>query len=129
MPQQVDATPRFRVLVVEDHDGSARGLRALLRARGYRVDVASDAAAALRQATENEYVLVVADCDLGGQDGTELVRTLRRIHPSIRFLMVTARSRDSVLGCVAGLTIDDCLQKPVDPELLLAAVETRTGPR
>src|SRR6188768_2853015 len=87
-----------RVLLIEDDRGSARGLRALLAARGYRVDVAGDAAAAHASAMRTSYDLVVADCDLEGEDGTEVVRRIREERPEIPILVVTARDRVGVLA-------------------------------
>ncbi len=115
----------LRVLLIEDDRGSARGLRALLASRGYRVDLAADAGDASLRAERGAYDLVVADCDLDGQDGTEVVRSIRRLHPEVPILVVTARDRGGVLASVDGLAGEDCFEKPVRPEDLLAAVERR----
>ncbi len=116
------------VLVVEDDEGTARSLRTLLASRGYRVDVALSAPVALRKATEHTYELVVADCDLGEQDGAELVRGIRRLHPGLPVLVVSARDRQAVLVALEGLDHRDCLEKPVLAETLLAAVERHLRP-
>jgi DNA-binding response OmpR family regulator len=115
-----------RILVIEDHAGAARGLRALLCSRGHQVEVAPDAAAALARAGEEELDLVVADCDLGEQDGTEVVRAIRARRPALPILVVTARDRSRVLERLEGLDPRDCFQKPVQPDALLAAVERKT---
>jgi DNA-binding response OmpR family regulator len=113
------------VLLIEDDQGSARGLRTLLVSRGYRVDVAADAGDALLRAEDGTYDLVVADCDLGGQDGTEVVKSLRQRRPELPVLVVTARDRGGVLASLDGLAGEDCFEKPVRPEDLLAAVKKR----
>jgi DNA-binding response OmpR family regulator len=116
------------VLVIEDHAGAARGLRALLLSRGYRVDLAMDAAEALRRVADRSYGLVVADCDLGEQDGSKLVARIRKLCPSLSVLVVSARDRKSLLDLFPGLDLRDCLEKPVDPVALLAAVERHLRP-
>ncbi len=128
MRSAVRSTKPARILVVEDHTGTARGLRALLVSRGYRVDLATDGSAALQQAAAREYRLVVADCDLGGQDGTELVRRIRSLYPALPVLVVTARDREVVLAMLVELGLEDCLEKPVHPEALLDAVERHLRP-
>lgn len=111
------------VLVIEDHAGAARGLRALLVSRGYRVDLAMDAREALRRLQERPYRLVVADCDLGEQDASALLERLRGASPRVPVLVVTARDRESVPALFPGLDLRDCLEKPVDPLALIEAVE------
>lgn len=116
------------VLVIEDHRGTARGLRALLVSRGYGVDVAMDASAAIERMAGAEYKLVVADWDLNGQDGSMLMERIKRRRPAIPLLVVTARDRKSVLEVLPELEIEDCLQKPVEAEALLEAVERHLRP-
>ena len=117
-----------RVLVVEDHPGIALGLQALLNSRGYTVRLASCIEAALDELECGSYGLVVADFDLGDQDGLSLVRELRVKHPTIPVLAVTAVDRAEAAEAAAGLSVAECLEKPVDPELLIAAVARHLGP-
>lgn len=116
------------VLLIEDHEGSARGLRELLLSRGYRVDVERDGGAGLLRATEGEYALVVADCDLGRCDGTDIVRRIRAERPGLPVLVVTARDRSGVLERLKGAGVAECFEKPVPADRLLAAVERRLNP-
>lgn len=117
-----------RVLLIEDNPGTARGLRELLISRGYGVDVETDAVAGLRRATEGDYGLVVTDCDLGRQDGAEIVRRIRLLKPDVPVLVVTARDRGGVIEGLGAVGVVECLEKPVRPETLLAAVERRFNP-
>ena len=117
-----DSTDGPRILVVEDHPGIAQGLRALLGSRGYLVELASCVETALRELDSTTYHLVVADFDLGSEDGLSVVRALRVRHPSIPVLAVTAVDRAEASEAAAELELADCLEKPVDPERLVAAV-------
>lgn len=116
------SVPR-RVLVIEDYAPAARGLRALLVSRGYGVDLAADSTDALRRVMEQSYGLVVADFDLGVEDGVDLVRRIRRLRPGLPVLAVTARDLDTTGDLAREGAIEELLEKPVDPRLLLAAVE------
>jgi two-component system response regulator PhoP len=100
----------------------------LLASRGYRVDVETDATAGLLRAVQGEYALVVADCDLGRDDGADVVRRILRDRPDVPVLVVTARDRQSVLERLEGSGVAECLEKPVSPERLIAAVEERLSP-
>ncbi len=113
---------RRSVLVVEDDRGIAQGLRALLVSRGFAVDVETEPQAALQRASEHGYHVVVADFDLGDQDGLDLVRRLRDLCPRLPILAVTAIDRSEALRASEDLDLQGCFEKPVDPEQLMEAV-------
>jgi DNA-binding response OmpR family regulator len=65
---------------------------------------------------------MVIDLNLPGEDGISLASRLRRTHPSVGIIMVTARNQvqDSVDGYNSGADI--YLTKPLDQAELLSAV-------
>ena len=67
----------MRLLVVEDEEDLAEGLRVGLARTGYAVDVAADAAEAYDRLTVNEYDLMLLDVNLPDGDGFTLCRSLR----------------------------------------------------
>jgi len=111
------------ILVIEDHAATARGLCALLRTRGHRVDAATNAASGVARAQKKRYDLVLTDLDLGGEDGPTVIARVRVSRPDLAVLVVSARDRASVLRSIDDPSGVDYLEKPVDPERLLAAVE------
>jgi DNA-binding response OmpR family regulator len=109
----------MRLLVVEDDAGLAAALRDGLCARGFAVDRAGSAEAALDLLGVDAYDLVVLDLGLPGMDGLAFVRALRERANPVPILVLTARG--AVADRVAGLNegADDYLQKPFAfPELL-----------
>ena len=115
----------MRLLVVEDEEDLAEGLRVGPSRTGYAVDVAGDAAQAYDRLTVNEYDLMLLDINLPDGDGFTLCRALRSGEVAtpgdgdLRVLMLTARGRleDRVRGLDEGA--DDYLVKPFAlPELL-----------
>ena len=108
----------MRLLVVEDEEDLAEGLRVGLARSGYAVDVALDAAQAYDRLTVNEYDLMLLDVNLPDGDGFALCRSLRAgemVTPGdgdLRVLMLTARGGldDRVRGLDGGA--DDYLVKP-----------------
>jgi DNA-binding response OmpR family regulator len=67
----------MRLLVVEDEEDLAEGLRVGLARTGYAVDVAADAAQAYDRLTVHEYDLMLLDINLPDGDGFTLCRSLR----------------------------------------------------
>jgi two-component system alkaline phosphatase synthesis response regulator PhoP len=111
------------VLLVEDEEHLAVGLRFNLENAGHRVTLARTGREAL-SVTEKEAVdLVILDVGLpGGMDGTEVARTIRRAGNFVPIVMLTARDtrQDRIQGLDAGA--DDYVPKPFDLDELLARV-------
>ena len=109
-----------RILLVEDDPALARGVAAVLRARGHAVDVAASGEEAL--AADEPYALVLLDLGLPDIDGVEVLRRLRRSGSKVPVLILTAR--DAVEDRIAGLDggADDYLLKPFDPSEMEARV-------
>jgi two-component system OmpR family response regulator len=111
-----------RVLVVEDEERLAAGLRVGLVAEGFAVDVAYDGTDGLWMAREHAYDAIVLDIMLPGVNGFEVCATLRSSEVWTPILMLTARDgeHDEVAGLDAGA--DDYLTKPFSYAVLLAHV-------
>lgn len=67
----------MRILMVEDHDDSARVLGRVLAAEGHQVQAAADVATALRLAGEQRFDLLLSDLSLPDGSGLGLMRALR----------------------------------------------------
>ncbi len=110
------------VLLVEDEQHLAAGLKFNLEAEGYEVEIAGDGEAALELLAQNpdRFDAVVLDVMLPGKDGFEVAHELRQAGRYVPILMLTARSRpDDVLrGFEAGA--DDYLPKPFELAILIA---------
>jgi DNA-binding response OmpR family regulator len=113
------------VLVVEDEDSLAKGIRFNLEAEGCAVEVVGDGALALArlQRPQSDADLVLMDVMLPGVDGFEIVERMRQAGNFTPVLMLTAKSlpEDVVRGLERGA--DDYLAKPFDLEVLLARVK------
>jgi two-component system OmpR family response regulator len=113
------ATPRMRILVVEDEPRLLRSLAKALREEAYAVDVAAAGDEALYKAESYDYDAIVLDIMLPRLDGWEVLEQLRKLKPT-PVLMLTARDapKDRVRGLDSGA--DDYLVKPFDLSELLA---------
>jgi DNA-binding response OmpR family regulator len=113
-----------RILVVEDEQHLAEGLRFNLEAEGYQVEVIDNGEAAIETlcAKPSPFDVVVLDVMLPGKDGFEVITEVRQAGQFIPTLMLTARGRpDDVLrGFAAGA--DDYLTKPFDLAILIARI-------
>ncbi len=114
-----------RVLIVEDEQHLADGLRFNLEAAGYQVQIAATGEAALELLTApNPAVdVVVLDVMLPGKDGFTVMSEMRQCGQFIPTLMLTARGHpaDVLKGFAAGA--DDYLTKPFDLAILMARIQ------
>ena len=113
-----------RVLIVEDEQHLAEGLRFNLEAEGFEAAVLDNGDRALARLLDpaEHFDLVVLDVMLPGKDGFAIVRELRQQRRFVPVLMLTARGRpeDVLNGFAAGA--DDYLAKPAELPILLARI-------
>jgi two-component system, OmpR family, alkaline phosphatase synthesis response regulator PhoP len=110
------------VLIVEDEQHLADGLRYNLEAEGYQAEIASDGETALEKLTSQpgRFDVVVLDVMLPGIDGFAVASELRKAGQFVPVLMLTAlgRAEDVLRGFEAGA--DDYLPKPFELTILMA---------
>ena len=111
-----------RVLIVEDEEHLAAGLKLNLEAEGFVAEIEENGAVALERLTSGSsgFDVVLLDVMLPGLDGFEVVRQLREAGTYVPVMLLTARSHtdDVIRGFEAGA--DDYLPKPFDLSVLLA---------
>jgi DNA-binding response OmpR family regulator len=114
-----------QILVVEDEQHLADGLRFNLEAEGYQVDVVDTGEAALELllGQSKAFDIVVLDVMLPGKSGFEVVAEMRQAGQFVPTLILTARghSDDVLQGFAAGA--DDYLTKPFDLGILIARIQ------
>src|SRR5918997_3379931 len=112
------------VLIVEDEQHLADGLRFNLEAEGYTVETVGDGEAALSLLVEQRlhFDAVVLDVMLPGKDGFTVASELRQAGRFVPVLMLTARGRpeDVLRGFEAGA--DDYVAKPFELTVLIARI-------
>ena len=112
-----------RILVVEDEEHLAAGLRFNLEAEGHAVATVESGETALEALQPGHgFELVLLDVMLPGRDGFSVVRHMRQTGDFTPVMMLTARGRaeDILTGFDAGA--DDYLPKPFDLEILVARI-------
>lgn len=112
-----------RVTVVEDDEAIREAIVAILERSGYEVDSCADGESGLRAARQAGCGLVLLDLMLPGMDGIDVLRELRKTHPSLPVIVLTARGTedDRVEGLRCGA--DDYVVKPFSTRELVARVE------
>jgi len=114
-----------RILIVEDEQHLADGLRFNLEQEGYEVELVESGEAALDLLIGEkrvEFDAVVLDVMLPGKNGFEVMTEMRHAQQFVPTLILTARghSADVLQGFAAGA--DDYLVKPFELDILIARI-------
>lgn len=112
-----------RILVIEDEEHIAEGLKLNLVLKGHQVRISPDGITGLQDWKEWRPHLIVLDIMLPGIDGLSVLRSIRIEDERIPILILSAKgdSDDKVKGFSYG--VDDYLAKPFNLEEFLMRVE------
>ena len=111
----------MQILIVEDEEPIAKGLKFNFEMEGYRVEVACDGPKALEIFSREEggIDLVILDLMLPGMSGYDICRKIREIDPHVPVMVLSARRQSSDKAHAFDSGIDQYVTKPfVLPELL-----------
>ncbi|MCL4367431.1 response regulator transcription factor [Patescibacteria group bacterium] len=113
------------VLVVEDDLGLQKYLKELLLDNDYSVQTATDGIQALNSVQKLPPDLVLLDLGLPNMTGEAVCTEIRKKHPDLRVIILTAK--DGVPDIIQGLNLgaDDYMTKPFVADELLARIQAR----
>jgi len=119
----------IKVLLVEDDRVLRQALGDTLEIGGFAFDAVGSAEEALEAVAGEAYSLVVSDVNMPGMDGHQLLAQLRRHHPQLPVLLMTAHA--AVERAVEAMRqgAADYLVKPFEPKALLSLVERHAAGR
>jgi DNA-binding response OmpR family regulator len=117
------ATGKQRILVIEDDEHIAEGLKLNLSLQGYSVRIAVNGFAGLQDWKEWRPNLIVLDIMLPGINGLSVLQNIRLEDEQLPILILSAKSasEDKVKGLSYG--VDDYLSKPFDLDEFLLRIE------
>ncbi len=112
----------MRVLVVEDEEGLAEGLRRGLESEGFATDVATTGTEGLWMAQEHPYDAIVLDLMLPGLNGYRVCAALRAEGVWTPILMLTAKDGEFDEAEALDTGADDYVTKPFSYIALVARI-------
>ena len=114
------------VLVVDDDAASTMALQALLAIEGFEVDTAANGAQALQCIARRKPCVVLTDMRMPEMDGAELCRRLAH-DPETRDIPVFVITGHEPAAAGALPHAKGVLRKPVDTDLVISLLRTRTS--
>ncbi len=112
----------YRILVIEDEEHIALGLKDDLELEEYKVDIIAHGDQVHADKIAGQYDLILLDLMLPGKDGYDICRELRLSGCTTPIIMLTAKTQEAekVLGLDLGA--DDYIIKPFSPIELRARI-------
>ena len=112
-----------KVLVVEDDISLREALSDTLQLAGYSVSSAANGAAALEMMEKEHMDVVVSDVQMGPMDGSELLKNIKKQHPQMPVILMTAYGtiQKAVEAMHAGAA--DYIVKPFEIDALVNIIE------
>ena len=115
-----------QILLVEDHEDTARVLRRILEKSGHGVSLANNVTDARARAAEKNFDLVISDVGLPDGSGLELMRHLSTTY-GFRGIALSGFGTDEDLAASRAAGFAEHLTKPVDWERLQRAIARLTN--
>ena len=122
-----DASGMKNGLVVDDDALYLQTLQRSLQKRGLTVAIAADVAEALKIANTQPLDFALLDLRLSTESGLTLIEPLRRIHPSLRIVLMTGYA--SVATAVEAIKrgADNYLLKPTTADTILRTLAAKAA--
>lgn len=110
---------KIKVLLVEDDPNFGSIMKSYLELNEYSVVLRTDGKQGLESVQEDSFDICILDVMMPLIDGFTLAREIKKIHPELPFIFLTAKSlkADMLEGFKTGA--DDYITKPFDSEVLL----------
>ncbi|MBF0407073.1 MAG: PAS domain S-box protein [Candidatus Riflebacteria bacterium] len=114
-----------RILLVEDNEINRDVAADILERSGMIVKSASDGSEALTILDQNEFDIVLMDCQMPVMDGYECTRRIRMIskYASLPIIAMTANVVSGDREKCIEIGMNDHVPKPIDPDFLFAALK------
>lgn len=115
----------LKILIVEDDKDLQYVLKTFLQEEGYLTDTVSNGSDALRKIKTSKPSLVLLDLGLPDIQGESVLQTIRKEHPNLPVVILTAKSNPQDIAKGLNLGANDYLPKPFAAEELLARIKAR----
>jgi len=114
-----------KILIIEDEPAIRRMIRIKLQKEGFETCDINDGRDAYATCEEFCPDLVITDIYMRYQDGLETIRELKQAFPVLKIIAMSGRGsspHDNYLSCADAFGADACFSKPLNWDLLMAAV-------
>ncbi len=125
-----DSRNPLKILLVEDNQVNQLVATAMLSTQGYLIDVAENGLEGVQAVIDGDYDIVLMDIqmpEMNGVEATHEIRALDGDKSSVPIIAVTAHAMHGDRETYLAAGMNDYVSKPIDPKLLLDAINRWSG--
>jgi DNA-binding NtrC family response regulator len=113
----------LRIMVIDDENIVGKMIKSSFEQDGYIVEPFIDPVPALSRLKAEKFHMVITDLKMKDIDGMEILSTIKKEHPQIKVIMITAfASMDTAVEAFRK-SVDDFFAKPIKISDLKATVK------
>ncbi|HID95002.1 MAG TPA: response regulator, partial [Candidatus Latescibacteria bacterium] len=110
------------ILIIDDDPQNRLILKTRLKAEGFEVVEASDGLEGLAKLEGDPPSLVMLDIQMPGMDGIQVLEQIRRSHPEVAVIMITAYGSQEIAVEAMKMGANDYICKPIDCKRLIPMI-------
>ena len=124
MTKKLETTDKIDILIVDDHAIVIEGLRNILQQEKNLniVDVAKDAAEALKIILSKRLDVILLDISLPGRNGLDIIKDIKKIQPNVKIIILTIYPEDRFAIRAFKTGASGYLVKEMAPEMIVDAI-------
>ncbi|MBI4302879.1 MAG: response regulator [Chloroflexi bacterium] len=115
---------RLRILVVDDNQDFCGNVKDILETEGWEVLTAYSGQSAVELAQKERLDLILVDLVMPGMDGVTVIKTIRKLFPSLAIAVVTAFGEETLLQDALVSGANSKFEKPIDFDRLFTYIQT-----
>ena len=116
----------MNILIVDDDPVVIKSCSRILLEDGHETCTADSVEAGEKELSRTVFDLMITDIKMPGQDGFEMARRARKLHPDMPILMMTGYLMPETVNDIRRLGVTHFIAKPFTPSELMEAVEDAT---
>ncbi len=109
---------KLKILLVEDNKINQKITNKLLEKLGYRSDIASDGLEAINALKNKKYDFILMDCQMPNMNGFDATREIRKDHPDVYIIALTAYSDEKIIEKCKESGMNDYIRQPINKSIL-----------
>jgi len=120
-----------KILLIDDDTSVLNSLRRVLEDAGYTVQAVKNGRQGMQWLEQEKADLIITDIYMDVMDGLEIVTAVKKSHPGMKLIVMSGGSKlmsADVLPIAKALGANRTLQKPLDMDVLLAAIAELDAP-
>ncbi len=118
---------KHSIMVIDDEKIVGDMAKLSFEQDGYEVEAFLNGESALERLKEKRFDVVVTDLKMKGVDGLEVLRTVKKLYPGVKVIMITAFANLDVAIEALRDDVHDFFPKPVKIKELKASVKRALG--